>query len=1544
MKRRLLATFLSLCLLVGLLPTVALAADEEPGAEPAPVCTCEALCTEGAADETCPVCAEDYTLCTYAAPDEPICAQLDGCVDGAHAADCPLYVEPTDDTQQEQEQKEPAAQPVTSTESTADLLSGTVSSSTSQTLEGAEGSNLTWDLTEGTLTISGTGAMKDYGYSGRAEVPWYDQRNTITKVVFENGVTHIGSFAFYQHTALTSFEMADSVVSFGQGAFQGCSALTTIPKLHANFQDFSTEVFVDAKISTYDVDGANPYYTVKDGILYSKDGTTLVNCPPGKAADFDQDWLNGVTTIAPYAFRSCSKLTGSLVIPAHITSIGKQAFQNCSGLTGDLTVPNTVTDLDGYYTFAGMSGMTGKLTLESNITEIAGGMFNGGSFTSMEWQGTVTSVDNNAFTGCKFTNFVLPDSLTTVGNYAFRNCVENGNAFGSLEHLSSIGTYAFGGCNLGSIYISSNAEVATNAFNGATITSVTYNAPTLTKQAFQNATVSTFTLMDNVTYVGAGNFTKTGSVSASLRSVQTIEASAFKGATLTTNISIPAGAAVGSNAFEDAALENVSYNAETVPSYAFKEATMDSLTLGDNTTEISPYAFQYSVIGGNVLKLGKVETIEKYAFQYANLPATVIIPETATYYNNHVFFNVTGGQTLLVYGAYNMVPTALTHGSSFETVVITADIVNNDDVTYGDNGTAHNRLTTMVDGHIIYMTNDTSRINAKVPNSNGAVGVTNGGTFAKDTTFTAGTLATPTKDGAIFAGWYDNAEFTGEKVTNTANNKIYYAKWIGMDDIELQYGGEQQITVSGVTLSGYQSDNPSVATVEEDGTVKAMGVGTATISATGTYNEQVTDFKMTVTVTPRVLTYTLAGDDTGSGSITYNYSGGHHALTDSLTFQWADESGKEVTLVEGTDINYTYAVSSENGGDGTARTYDYLPMPVGTYDNVKFNLLNENYTFGLSGGGTRNYLEIDVNVAAGEAQRAYLASAAPKADQNFVYTGQGVLPVEGTLNAYEQDSTSSDIVDIGTFTINIEGLNDTSFHEEVSGIESGTNLSAITDLDLPTEPGTYIITASAANDNYYLYKSLVFTISKATVTVKADDKSVYVGDAMPTLTYTVSGLVGDDKLSGTVSLSCEATDTNTAGVYTITPSGAAVPDTEHYNSDIVYRTGNLTILSRGGGGGGGSSSGGSSSSNVSGSGDDVSISASGGSVTASQMESAVKKADEGAAITIKATGSSKISLPASGLESAADNDNSLTLDLRYGEVTLSPDALSAVADQAGSTVTMTVAPVDTDELNSRQQAAVGDAPVFDLTIRSGNTVISDFDGGLATVSIPYELPSNQDPAGVVVWFLDDDGNITPCETMYDTRTETVIFTTRHFSKYVIGYEEPTVFTDVSEDAYYADAVLWAVANGVTYGTSATTFSPDMAVSRAQMVTFLWRAHGSPKASGANPFTDVSTSDYYYDAVLWAVANGVTYGTSATTFSPDMAVTRAQAVTFQWRAAGSPVVSGSSFDDVAADAYYVNAVTWAVANGITNGTSGTTFSPDVVVSRAQAVTFLYRELG
>ena len=169
------------------------------------------------------------------------------------------------------------------------------------------------------------------------------------------------------------------------------------------------------------------------------------------------------------------------------------------------------------------------------------------------------------------------------------------------------------------------------------------------------------------------------------------------------------------------------------------------------------------------------------------------------------------------------------------------------------------------------------------------------------------------------------------------------------------------------------------------------------------------------------------------------------------------------------------------------------------------------------------------------------------------------------------------------------------------------------------------------------------------------------------------------------------------------------------------------------------------------------------------------------------------------------------------------------------------------------------------------------------------------------------------------------------------------FVDVKEGAYYYDAVLWAVEQKITSGTSATTFSPDASCTRAQMVTFLWRAAGSPKVeNGKNPFADVKTDAYYYDAVLWAVEKGVTSGTSATTFSPDATVTRGQTVTFLYRNAGSPEVSGTMpFADVEADAYYAKAVQWAVQQKITTGTSETTFSPMSDCTRGQIVTFLYR---
>ena len=175
---------------------------------------------------------------------------------------------------------------------------------------------------------------------------------------------------------------------------------------------------------------------------------------------------------------------------------------------------------------------------------------------------------------------------------------------------------------------------------------------------------------------------------------------------------------------------------------------------------------------------------------------------------------------------------------------------------------------------------------------------------------------------------------------------------------------------------------------------------------------------------------------------------------------------------------------------------------------------------------------------------------------------------------------------------------------------------------------------------------------------------------------------------------------------------------------------------------------------------------------------------------------------------------------------------------------------------------------------------------------------------------------------------------------------PSGFSDVALGDYYAKPVDWAVRKGITDGTSATTFSPNDPCTRAQMVTFLWRAKGSPAPKSAkNPFRDVKADDYFSRAVLWAVEEGITDGTGTNTFSPNATVTRAQTVTFLWRLEDAGKGSAKNpFSDVPAGQYYTDAVLWAVAQGITDGTTETTFSPDASCTRAQIVTFLYRDLA
>lgn len=173
------------------------------------------------------------------------------------------------------------------------------------------------------------------------------------------------------------------------------------------------------------------------------------------------------------------------------------------------------------------------------------------------------------------------------------------------------------------------------------------------------------------------------------------------------------------------------------------------------------------------------------------------------------------------------------------------------------------------------------------------------------------------------------------------------------------------------------------------------------------------------------------------------------------------------------------------------------------------------------------------------------------------------------------------------------------------------------------------------------------------------------------------------------------------------------------------------------------------------------------------------------------------------------------------------------------------------------------------------------------------------------------------------------------------------FADVMPDEYYYEAVLWAVKNGITSGTSVTTFSPKGTCTRSQIATFLWCAAGSPEPTITEcPFTDVKSDSWYYKAVLWAYEKEITAGTSETTFSPNNACTRGQVAMFLWNAAGRPEPSADAptFSDITSSDYYCTAVRWAAEEGITVGTGNNRFSPNKICTRAEIVTFLYRAMG
>ena len=327
----------------------------------------------------------------------------------------------------------------------------------------------------------------------------------------------------------------------------------------------------------------------------------------------------------------------------------------------------------------------------------------------------------------------------------------------------------------------------------------------------------------------------------------------------------------------------------------------------------------------------------------------------------------------------------------------------------------------------------------------------------------------------------------------------------------------------------------------------------------------------------------------------------------------------------------------------------------------------------------------------------------------------------------------------------------------------------------------------------------------------------------------------------------------------------------------------------------------------------------------------------------------KVTLPSAGLKTLSGNEKS-SLRIVSGVGTVALDAAALAAAAGSGNVTLTITRLSEKNLTDAQKAAANGMPVYDITLTSGSAAVTELGGGLATITLPYTAKEDQKSECIVVCYMAEDGTLTPCETTYNGVDKTVTFVTGHFSKYVIGYDPALAwvnpFTDVAESAWYYDAVRYVCSNGLMTGTSGSAFSPDLFTTRGMIVTILYRLDGSPAVSGAAPFGDVPTGQYYSEAVAWAAANGIVKGYDTGLFGPDDVITREQLAAILYGYAqykGYDVTAGGDLsgfaDSASVSAWAADALKWANGQGLITGKNGSLLDPSGTATRAEAAAIL-----
>jgi hypothetical protein len=325
-------------------------------------------------------------------------------------------------------------------------------------------------------------------------------------------------------------------------------------------------------------------------------------------------------------------------------------------------------------------------------------------------------------------------------------------------------------------------------------------------------------------------------------------------------------------------------------------------------------------------------------------------------------------------------------------------------------------------------------------------------------------------------------------------------------------------------------------------------------------------------------------------------------------------------------------------------------------------------------------------------------------------------------------------------------------------------------------------------------------------------------------------------------------------------------------------------------------------------------------------------------------------LPNSALSKISDAINEtgssltqLSVKMSNSIITFDSKALETIAKKNGNgDITLSVEEFDKGSLSASERSLVGDNLVLDMNLFVGNKQISDFGGGTVTVSLPYELKKGETADGMVVWFMSDKGKLTKCACSY--KDGRLTFSTMHFSKFVAAYFP---FKDLKENAWYYESVVYAYENDLFKGTSGTNFSPDGDMTRAMLVMVLYRFDGTTE-SFTNCFSDVTSGDWYKDAVAWAAAKGVVSGLGNSSFGPNANITREQLATILYRYGKaknynvSASVSIDSFKDGRlTSSYAAEAMQWAYSAGLISGKGDGILDPKGKATRAEVAAILMR---